>query len=83
MLIFDSNSPSSECYYMFQDVMDTLQENNIKIVIASNQSDTYLPELTKSDYIKINTTFSDHELSLLTPETNLHGLKKGKLVTQI
>lgn len=76
LLIFDSNSLSSECYYMFQDVMDILQENNVKIVIALNQSDTYLPELTKSDYIKINNTFSDYELSLLTPETDLHGFKK-------
>ena len=78
MLVFDSNSLSSECYYMLQDITDTLQNNNNKVVIALNQSDTYLPELTKSDYIKINNTFSDGELSLLTPETNLHGFTERR-----
>ena len=78
MLIFDSNSLSSECYYMLQDIVDVLQKNNNKVVIALNQSDNFLPELIKSDYIKINNVFSDHELSLLTPQTNLHALTERR-----
>ena len=78
MLIFDSNSLSSECYYMLQDIMDVLQKNNNKVVIALNQSDNFLPELIKSDYIKINNVFSDHELSLLTTQTNLHALTERR-----
>ena len=79
LLIFDSNSLSSECYYMLQDIIDTLQKNNNKIVIALNQSDNYLPEHIKSDYIKINNTFSEHELSLLTPETDFHGFTERRI----
>lgn len=78
MLIFDSNSLSSECYYMFRDVTDTLEKNNNKVVIALNQTDTFLSELTKSDYIKISNIFSTEELTLLTPETNLHGFIERK-----
>lgn len=79
MLIFDSNSLSNECYYMLQDIIDILQKNNNKVVIALNQSDNFLPELIKSDYIKIKNVFSDHELSLLTPKTNLYALTKRRI----
>lgn len=78
MLIFDSNSLSSECYYMLQDIMDVLQKNNNKVVIALNQSDNFLPELIKSDYIKIHNVFSDQELALLTPHTNFHALTERR-----
>ncbi len=73
MLIFDSNSLSNECYNMFPDIIDFLKKNNNKVIVALNQSDTYLPEITESDYIKVNNTFSEQELSLLAKETNFHG----------
>ena len=78
LLIFDSNSLSSECYYLLQDVVDILKQNDNKIIIATNQSDNYFPELIESDYIKIGNTFSDDEISELTPKTNLHALTKRK-----
>ena len=78
LLLFDSNSLSSECYYMLRDISKLLQTQNNKIVIALNQSDNYLPELIESDYIKLSSLFSKKELELLTRNTNCHGLIERK-----
>lgn len=78
LLIFDSNSLSSECYYLFQDVLDILQKNDNRIIIATNQSDNYLPELVESEYIKIKNTFSENELHALLSQTNLHALTERR-----
>lgn len=78
LLIFDSNSLSSECYYMIRDMFDVLHKNDIRIIVAINQSDNYLSERIEADYIKINNTFSNEELRLLEPKTNLHVLAKRR-----
>ena len=78
LLIFDSNSLSTECYYMFQDISEILVKNNNKIIITMNQSDNYLPDLVKSEYIKISSIFSTKEIDLLKPKTDLHGLAERK-----
>lgn len=63
ILLFDTNSLSSECYYMLRDVSQLLERNCNKLVIALNQNDNYLPELIDSEYIKIPNTFSSMALS--------------------
>ena len=77
-LLFDSNSLSSECYYMLRDISEILVKNNNKLVIALNQSDNYLPEVIDSDYLKIPNIFSMEELQLLTEKTNKHALAERK-----
>lgn len=79
LLIFDSNSLSTECYHSIRDIFDILQQNDNRIVIALNQSDNYLSELVESNYIKINNTFSNNELKILEPRTNLHVLTKRRI----
>ena len=78
LLVFDSNSLSSECYYLLQDLVDELKKNDIKIIIAVNQSDNFLSENVESGYIKIRNVFSDAEIERLTPKTNLYALVERK-----
>lgn len=78
LLIFDSNSLSNECYFLLKDIEDILQKNDNKIIVFSNQSDNYLPEIIKSAYFNIANSFSDKELNLLTTKTDIHALIKRK-----
>lgn len=78
LLVFDSNSVSSECYFLFQDIFDVLKKKDNRIVIAVNQSDNYLPEIIESNYIKIGNVFSEKELRNMLPKTNLHALTKRR-----
>ena len=80
LLIFDSNSLSTESYYLIRDISDRLTENDNKIIIAANQSDNYLPELLESDYIKIKNNFSEEEIKALIPKTDQHALTKRKII---
>lgn len=65
LLIFDSNAMSSETYFMFQDISKTLISNNVKIIIAFNQSDYYLSETVSSDTIILKNNFTIDEINKL------------------
>lgn len=73
LFIFDSNSLSHETYYMLQDSVLQLKQNNNRLIITLNQSDNYLSEIIDSEYITIDNFFSDNDLTKLISLTNNYG----------
>ncbi len=65
LFLFDTNSMLSETYFSLKEFASTCDERNNRIIIAINQSDSYLSDIGENTYFKLSQRFTQRENNAL------------------
>lgn len=78
LLLFDSNSLSDYAYQMVAHSEKLLEQNNNKLVIATNTNDIYLSDTLDAETVLIPASFNDNELRIMGAACDKYGLSKRR-----